>query len=194
MEQEYSLSFEMNFKNSILVSGKIATGKSSLINFLTNKFQISITSFGSMVKKKALEENIDPIKENLQKLGYELFTSLGPRKLLEEAIKNSKMNNAEKIIFDGVRHELILSEIEKISDKLLLIYLNAEENIRFSRYKTYTGIDNLSLQEFQELDSHPIELGTEKLSTYADLVIDTSKPFDNVCSLASEKIQHFFNQ
>lgn len=184
----------MNFDDSILVCGKIASGKSSLINYISNQFNIPIVSFGSMVKQKATDKDLKPIRKNFQDLGYELFKSLGPQKLLEQAIKYSKNENTQRIIFDGVRHESILSEIKKLSKKVLLIYLNANEDVRFPRYKKYSGLSDISLQVFHEMDNQPIELGTDSLETHADLIIDASQSFEKVCSLAGEKIQNFISQ
>jgi len=193
MVQVSSLRFEMIFKYTVLICGKIGSGKTSLINFLSNQFNLHIVSFGSMIKKKTSEKQIEPIRKNLQNLGYEMFTTLGAGKLVEEAINYSEVSNNYKIIFDGVRHEDVLSEIKKISNHLFLIYLNVNEDLRFSRFKIHNELPSLSPQEFQEIDNHPIELGIDKLKKYADFVIDSSQPFQKVCSLANDKINAFIS-
>ena len=87
----------MHFDDSILVCGKISSGKSSLINYISNQFNFPIVSFGSMVKQQIIDKDLKPIRKNLQDLGYELFKSLGPQRLLEETIKYSKNENIAKI-------------------------------------------------------------------------------------------------
>ncbi|MDE1765558.1 MAG: hypothetical protein KGI27_04680 [Thaumarchaeota archaeon] len=181
----------MKYKYSILICGKISSGKTSLIKHLSNEFKIPVTSFGKMIKDKVGETSKINTRKQLQDFGYDLFISSGARKILEIAIDHSGSVNSETMIFDGVRHESVFEEIKNISQKTLLIFLDARRDLRFLRYGRYIGSDNLSLAEFAEIDDHPIERGIDKLKEYSNLTIDASLPFDKVCSTADMTIQNF---
>lgn len=183
----------MHFRHSILICGKISSGKSSVINLLSDQLKIPVASFGTMVKKKAAEMGMMPGRRNLQDLGYELFTSLGPKQLVEEAVKHSGLENAKELVFDGVRHEFVLSEIRKMSDKLLLIYLQADEQTRFSRYKTRYGPANLSLEDFRKIDNHPIEAGIDRLEHHADFVVNATLSLEEVSSPIIDNVRSFLS-
>lgn len=183
----------MKYKYSILICGKISSGKTALIKYLTKEFDISVTSFGKMIKDKVENTNKNSTRKQLQDFGYDLFSSVGAKKILEMAIDHSNNNDSEKIIFDGVRHETVFKEIKNISQKTLLIFLDAKEDLRFSRFVKYTGSDNLSPLDFHEMDNHAIEFGTDKLKEYSDLIIDASQSLEKVCSIAKMKVQNFLS-
>lgn len=184
----------MHFSHSVLICGKISSGKSSVISVLSDQLKIPAASFGTMVKKKASEMGMNPTRKNLQDLGYELFTSMGPKQLVEEAVRYSALENAKDIVFDGVRHELVLSEIRKMSEKIFLIYLQADEQTRFSRYKARYGPENLSLENFRKIDNHPIEAGTDGLERHADSVVNAALSLEEVRTSIISNVRSFLSK
>lgn len=120
-------------------------------------------------------------RESYQKIGYELFTRLGAKKLLNLVMGNSDIKILQKVIFDGVRHISVLREIKNISNSVKVIFLEANESIRYFRYcdRKSTGT-NVSLDDFRKIDNHPIEQGIQELLKHADHIIDASKSFDLV--------------
>ena len=156
---------------SILVIGKINAGKTSLIKKISEHFGIPVISFGCMIKNLTQIKN--PTRLQLQNFGYEKFTTDGARKMLNDAINFSKNNYAKNIIFDGVRHNTVLEEIKKISQKILIIFLDADKKTRYERYREYSE-RNIPFEEFQKIDDHPIEKGIEAMKQFSDVVIDSS--------------------
>ena len=156
---------------SILIVGKINTGKSSLIQRISEHFEIPVTSFGYMISNLIQIEN--PTRVQLQNFGYEKFTTDGAGKILNDAINFSKNENAKNIIFDGVRHKTVLEEIIKISKKTFVVFLEADKKIRYERYRKNFK-SNITLEEFQKIDEHPIEQGIEIMKQFSDVVINSS--------------------
>jgi cytidylate kinase len=178
---------------SIVVCGRLCSGKSSVIQSIRSMFPVDTVSFGAMVKSKATEMQMEPTRHNLQELGYEFFTSRGPRTLIEMAIENAKCQNATRLIFDGVRHELVLSEIRRNTTTMLVIYLKAGESIRYNRYKKDHGPQELPFEEFQAIDRHPIEIGADSIEQSANLTIDATYSLDCVCRLANEAARYYLS-
>lgn len=176
---------------SILICGRISAGKTTVIKHLSKEFKIPVVSFGKMIKDIVDEAEKNPNRKQLQDYGYRLFSSIGAKKILEMAMDHSKNNLSKIIIFDGVRHESVVEEIKKISKKTLLIFLEANENLRFHRYVKYAGPSNLTLSDFHKIDDHGIERGINKLKDYSDLTIDASQPLEKVYSIAEAKVRSF---
>jgi dephospho-CoA kinase len=179
---------------SILVSGKIGSGKSHVSNYLTNQFHIPVVSFGRMIAAQSTLRGFAITRKNLQNFGYEMFTSLGPRLLVEEAIKLQKLQNTDALIFDGVRHELVLFEIKKMSRHVMTIFLKADQSTRYNRYRSKYDEKELSLIDFMEIDEHPIEKGIDNLEKYADVIIDASGELENVYLNAFHSVNQFISK
>jgi dephospho-CoA kinase len=190
MGRGFLLRFEkMDIGLSLVVCGKICSGKSSAIKFLIEKYPLSKVSFGDLVRRKASELGLEPTRESHQRLGYELFTNSGAKILLNEALDNLKSSASKYVVFDGVRHVSILTEIEAISRSTIVIYLEAEENIRFKRYQSKSPETKISVDDFRNIDNHPIEQGIQGLSRQADIIIDSSEPFELVCQRITDLLR-----
>lgn len=179
---------------SILLCGRIGSGKTTVARDLSKRFHIPLVSFGSLILSKAAEKGLSPTRENLQNLGYELFTSMGSRYLIEEAIKYSKQEISDKVIFDGVRHELVLSEIKARYGSIFLIFLKADESIRFRRYKLKQQTKELVYNDFLAIDRHPIEQGTDKLQQFANVTIDGSSELGSMLSGLYNNTEDFLSK
>jgi dephospho-CoA kinase len=180
----------MQISSVVIVCGKICSGKTSLINMLTQTFGGNIISFGLMVKEKLIEKNRDISRTNLQGLGYHLFKTMSSRDLINEAIKYAKINS-NIVYFDGVRHPNILFELQKLYVNNFVIYLKISEAIRFERYRSKYAMPDLSLDEFRTIDNHPIEIGTDLLEKNANIVLDSAGPieFNKLIGSLSKKLK-----
>jgi len=156
---------------SILIIGRINAGKSSLIKRISGHFEIPVTSFGRMIKDLVQIEN--PTRLQLQDFGHEKFITDGARKILGDAIDFSKNKNAKAIIFDGVRHKTVLEEINKISQKTLVVFLEVDDKTRYERYRENSGC-SITFEEFQKIDKHPIEQGIDEMKQFSDVIIHAS--------------------
>lgn len=157
--------------HSILIIGRINAGKSSLIERISEHFNIPVTSFGCMIKN--LIQVDSPTRSQLQDFGHRKFTKEGARKILDNAIDFSNNKTAKIIIFDGVRHKTVLEEINKISQKTFVIFLDADKKTRYERSREDSG-HSITFEEFQKIDEHPIEQEIDAMKQFSDVVINSS--------------------
>jgi len=172
----------MILKKSIIVCGKICSGKSMVIKFISEQTKWPIVSFGAFIRDISLKQNLPATRESYQQIGQDLFENWGAKKLLLEAIKFSVPLGQENVLFDGVRHKSVFFEIKRICEQTFLIYLAADEKIRYDRFNSRKNVGDagLSLEEFLKIDKQQIESGIEALGSSADLIVDASRPTQDI--------------
>lgn len=172
----------MILKKSIIVCGKICSGKSMVIKFISEQTKWPIVSFGAYIRDVSIKQNLPATREIYQQIGQDLFENWGAKKLLLEVIKFSVPSGQENVLVDGVRHQSVLYEVKRICEQTFVIYLAADEKTRFDRFNSRKNVGdaNLSFEDFLKIDHQPIESGIETLSSSADLVIDASRPLQDI--------------
>ena len=81
----------------------------------------------------------------------------------------------ETVIFDGVRHIDVLSEIRRRAGKTVAVYLDVCPQVRYQRRRSQ-GPTGISWQEFEAIDSHSVEGEIGTLAELCDFVVDASQP------------------
>ncbi|HXD31597.1 MAG TPA: AAA family ATPase [Pyrinomonadaceae bacterium] len=159
----------------IAVCGQIGSGKSSIIRELSKSYAWDTVSFGAYIKSQIAADH--PTRTDYQTLGEMLFATRGPKGLLEDAIKFSNPSS-DSLLIDGVRHVSILSELRKIYNDPIVIFLEVVDRVRYERF---TGRDKteptMSYAKFLDMCRHPIEQGIVAISEIADIVIDANRDF-----------------
>ncbi|MGB7290957.1 MAG: AAA family ATPase [Thermodesulfobacteriota bacterium] len=172
------------------MTGKICSGKSTVLKAISEEIHWPIISFGSYVRHIA-QGRMLPSKRNIyQALGAELYQTLGPKKFLIEVMRFHLKSDQENILFDGVRHESILKEIQNAFNIIYIIFLNADVKLRYKRLPTKrsNSEEKLSFEEFLKIDNHPVEVEIESLRKQANVIIDSSKPLKEILSEIHEFI------
>lgn len=172
----------MKFNKAIIVTGKICSGKTTILRALSQDLDWPIVSFGSYVRYIAKERNLHSKREVYQSLGSELYKTLGPNKFLTEVIKFHTKFDQDNILFDGVRHISILTEIQKAFRLVYTIYLDADVELRFRRFiaKQDPSEKKLSFEEFLKIDNHPVENEIELLKKQSNIIVDSSQQVNQV--------------
>lgn len=162
----------------IAVCGQIGSGKSSIIREISKTYGWNTVSFGAYIKSQIAADH--PTRSDYQSLGEMLFATRGPKGLLEDAIRFGKPCSSTFLI-DGVRHVSILTELRKIYNDVVIIFLNVSDSQRYERFTRRDDTDPpMSYDDFVQMCSHPIELGIPDLAKIADLVIDGNVDFEVV--------------
>lgn len=165
-------------KTSIIISGEICSGKSTLAKELSKKVNVPIASFGSYLTHYCSQHNVESTRRNLQDVG-ESFIQKDPKAFLMEVIKFSG-GNSYQLIFEGVRHKVILAEIISLSSATKLIYLETPEPIRHQRYNSRDGQNHIDIDSFRAKCNHPVEQDIKLLKPKANLILDGSKKIDEL--------------
>lgn len=174
----------MKFKVSIIIIGKICSGKSTLANDLSKWLGIPKCSFGRYLFNYAKDRNMQTDRDALQALGESLIEK-DHEAFLKDVIAFGGINN-EKMIFEGVRHHSILTDIKASSDNSLSIFLDVKEDVRLQRFvNREKDIDegHKAIGDFYRYSAHPVEHEVEELKAQCDFVITSNKSYRDFLKL-----------
>ena len=162
-------------KAAIVICGRIGSGKSTVCAMLASDLSIQVVSFGDYVRQMAQRDGLPNTRSALQNLGDCLYRQLGASGLLQGTLEMAGIGNDETVIFDSVRHIDVLSEIRRLADRAVAVYLDASPEVRYER-RRLQGPAGLSWQEFEAIDEHSVESEIGALEKLCDFVVDASQP------------------
>lgn len=182
-----------NIHKSVIVIGKICSGKSTLANFISEKYNLPIISFGGYIKSYCAKNNLSTDRKNLQDVG-ESFINTDHKKFLKDAILFSAKDKQE-IAFEGVRHKVILTEIKETSSQAIFIFVKADIETRYKRYvERKRDSDELNtFEQFKESDSHSVEKEIDELEELCDYVIDSAEDQDKNRKFICDQLDPLLN-
>lgn len=148
--------------------------------------------FSDILAQTLLIWDIPNTRENLQKLSIAMKNSFGQEALAHAAEFNIENETADIIILDGARRE---SEVEIIKKQTpsLLVYITADQKLRFERLKNRSekvGETGLSLEQFMKEETVETETLIPKLGKQADVKIENNGTLEEF----KKKIQDFYDQ
>lgn len=174
-------------KKSIIIIGAISSGKSTVAKHISEAYGIKIASFGGYLNDYSLRSSLPNDRKSLQDLGDEFIKSQ-PEKFLFDVI-DFPGSSAESLIFEGVRHLVILDLIKTNSAQAFSIFIDVPYYVRKERYLIRNK--DIDLQktsaEFEARNLHPVELEVLRLKEFCDLTIST---FED--SLLQTSLKEFF--
>ena len=165
-------------KLAVVICGRIGSGKSTAVDFVTAEFGFKAVSFGSYVRHLAALRGTPGTRDHLQDLGDCLFRSKGSSGFLEDALEHFRIDSHDSVVFDGVRHPEILADIRQAAAATIAVYLEVNQEERFRRHQARQA-SSWSLEEFLIVDGHPVEASIAMITDHCDLVVNA------VCSAAA---------
>lgn len=159
--------------NTIVIIGKIASGKTTLAEELSKRLNATVVSFGNYVRHITSIKGIEQNRTNLQNVGAELMHTIAPSQFVKEVfaygIGNAIISNSTLLV-EGVRHLSILNEIKKISHNCFVIYIDLkDEELITNAIKR----DEIEVIDAKRFFCHEVESGIDSLKEYADYVLTT---------------------
>ena len=184
----------MKFKNAIVLTGGIGTGKSTVVSFL-KMFGYKIID-ADKISKEVFEEKKELIQQifnttDRKKLRDIVFNDKNRLKQLEEIIlpevKKRVINLATKFEKDNVSYFVDLPlYFEKQNynefNKVVVVYAPKEKQI-----KRVTKRDNITISQIKTILNNQIDIEIKKQK--ADFVIDNSKDLKHL----QKEIEKFLN-
>lgn len=170
---------------SVMVSGRIASGKTSLAKRLSDRMTIRCVSFGSVVQGM-LPGTRSPTRGRLQDHGQHIMDAYGAGWLLLRALESHgiPLGCGARVIFDGVRHASMVDEIRSVSRASCVLFVDARPDVRLARYKS-RGRDRA--KAFRKADGHRVEAELGSIRREADFVIENSDSgLSTACARAEE--------
>lgn len=133
------------------LTGTIASGKSTVADILKEK-GFEHHTYSDILRIEAKKRNIEPTRENLQKLGNQFKDESKNLGILSKLIiENAK---SDKIIADGIRTLDEINELKKYPDAYI-IGVDAPLKIRYQRLKERRRSgDPLTFEKFRKVDDH----------------------------------------
>ena len=147
----------INLDVSIVIVGKIRSGKSTFAKSISKCLNFPIASFGEYLVDYSKQKNLPIHREVLQNLGNDLVREDSSDFLNKVVSYNGSPN---KVIFEGVRHKTIFDEIKNISEKSFAIYLDINEEIRLQRFiqqEKEIDLKSNAINDFYERNNHQVE-------------------------------------
>ncbi len=162
------------------LTGLASSGKGEVAKYL-EKNSFSKLVFSNVLKEEAEKRGLlknrtyEEQKNIFSKLGDQLRRETGKWEILaEKLIEKIKSNNLEKVVVDGFRSVEEVNLFKKNFENFYLVYINADEEIRFKRRKLEDS--NINIENFRARDKRDIEeKGLGKVIELADFTIDNNE-------------------
>jgi cytidylate kinase len=180
-----------SIKISIIIIGRICSGKTTYSKEIAKFLDIRTKSFGAYLKYYCELNGIAVNRENLQKIGEE-YIKTQPKIFLEKVL-SFEDDGSDIIIIEGVRHKIIFDELLQLSENIFPIFIDADQQTRYQRYINRNKESDIivSLKQFLAIDNHPVEMEIESLKSKCSLIIDS---VDQPINIAMESIKDFLNK
>jgi cytidylate kinase len=172
-------------ETSILIIGKICSGKSTLAKDISRWLNFPMASFGKYLAEYSKNNSLPINREAFQELGNS-FIQKDHSGFLNSVIDFT--GNQQKMIFEGVRHNVIFDDISSLSKNTLSIYLDVSEPLRLERFiNREKDIDSAIRAEadFHRYNSHPVEKEVDQLKDKCDFVITTKRGYKELLKILS---------
>lgn len=160
-------------------SGKISSGKSTLVSTVANSLGFARASFGDYVRSVAGERGLDDSREQLQAVGESLVNGDVTQFCLS-VLAQAGWLDGQPLIVDGIRHRQVLETMKQLVAPLpfLLVFVQTDEAVREERLRREEDIKQGWLQQ---IDAHSTEVQVQSvLSNLADLTVDGSKSIEEL--------------
>ena len=172
--------------NSVVIVGKIASGKTTLAKEISYRLKATVISFGDYLRYIAKSKGLNPDRNILQALGLEMINTKIPSQfvsdVVEYCLRNSDFRH-DRLVFEGVRHESILNAIKKISHRCIVIYIELDNKQLIENALKREGGDPASIIKFL---NHEVESEINDMKEQADVVffeLPSEKDIQKICEL-----------
>ncbi len=164
---------------AVALAGKIGSGKTTVTSSLAHLLRWHRASFGDYVRLIVRERGLPETREELQRVGTEILRE-NPRHFCSSVLLNCGWTCRENLIIDGLRHVETIEIIRKLVEPapLKIVFLSLDEETRIERVKRRgeTDITMIALA-----DTHSSEQQVDSiLATMADLIVDASRPVEEI--------------
>ena len=171
----------------VCFSGKIGSGKSSVLAALGNKLHWKRTGFGDYLRAEIVKAGGDPSsREALQDIGKRLVES-DPDGFCRAVLAYGDYQAGDNLFLDGVRHVDIFNLLKRIAAPadVRLIFLSVTDDVQRSRVTTRPDSDDLV-----RAAGHTVESDlADSLPQRADININADQPLDEVVATCIHTIQ-----
>lgn len=161
----------------LLLSGSIASGKSSVANELVRQYGFCSVGTGRYLAGLCEEKGLESTRLNLQNLGDDLDTKTAFQWPITVASHSIEQNpKIDKWLLDSVRKQQQVANFrDRFGAQVLHVHLYAPEDILKARYdsRLKSNAANLNSVSYAKAIDHPNEIAARSLGCLANLTFDT---------------------
>src|SRR5260370_30250835 len=155
-------------KMIVLLSGSVASGKSTLASLLSERFGFEVVKTWQLLK--TVKPDVPQDRESLQALGEELDKKTGGQWVVEELDKVVRTKTEALIVVDAVRIQGQIDFVRRgFGPSVRHIHLEAPTETLAKRYKTRTGKPIKALDSYEDVLKNEPEREVPKLAGRADI-------------------------
>ncbi len=162
----------------VLLSGSVASGKSTLASLLEQEFGFQIIKTWQLLK--SIRPDVSDDRQALQELGEKLDKKTNGGWVLEELDKKIRADNEDAMyVIDAVRIQGQIDAIRRGFGRIVRhIHLNAPIEELTSRYKKRKSKTIKEFVSYDKVLENQTEKDVPKLAESADIVVDTARCLD----------------
>lgn len=161
-------------KRILLLSGPIASGKSSISQFLQENYGFAAISSGAFLREQLVARSKPIDRQQLQELGDALDAATDFSWIIESVARPiiDAQPHIDNWILDAVRkpRQIELFRLN-YTESIRHVHVVAPESVLQRRYAER----GVGLAQYQANISHPNEQSARSLATHADKVVDTDE-------------------
>lgn len=158
----------------VLLSGSVASGKSTLASLLERHFGFVIVKTWQLLK--AIKSDVAQDREALQALGEDLDKKTDGKWVVEELDKVVRSTPDALVVVDSVRIQGQIDFVRRgFGSRVKHIHLESPVETLAKRYKLRTGKPIKEFGSYDEVLKNETERDVPKLRGAADIVIDTNR-------------------
>lgn len=177
------------------LTGEIATGKTTLSEYLCFKHGFRSLRYSQIIRKLYV---CDEGRSTLQYIGNEISRDIvKQRQLSLEIIKEIESHPNTNYVIDGLRHQVDLDTLsEYFGDSFTLLDIQATFNNMFSRYNK-RNIEQISKEEFRSILANDAEKDIISLSMHCyanDNIIMNNKTYKSYFETVEIKLKELLCQ
>ncbi len=153
------------------LSGRIASGKSHVAQYLQQRYRFLILRYSDLLARMLAERNSPVNRDTLQAIGLELGRTIGYDGLTRVLLEGANVD--QNYVVDGVRHLVAHEYLKRFcQDRFCLIYRDVDQVQRLRFYNARHKDDPpLTVEQFRVIDEAPVEGEIEALRVQADLIL-----------------------
>ncbi len=172
------------------ITGKIASGKTTVAKYIVKKYNGNSHRFSTVLRDVADRMHLEKNRKNLQKIST-IFKQNFNEDILSKVIFHDVDNDKHKIIvIDGVRRLSDVAYLKKLNG-FKLIYIKTDIKKSYERILTRgenSDDINKTFKDFQKDHKREAEIKIKNLKKDANIIIDNNGNLDELYSQIDEII------
>jgi dephospho-CoA kinase len=173
------------------LASQIAAGKGTITQYAVKNHNASSYRFSTILRDILDRLYLEHSRDNTSKLSTMLRKNFSEDILAKVMYEDVKKDQHQIIIIDGVRRLADIKYLKKLPE-FKLVFIDADIKKRYQRIilrRENVDDENKSFEQFKKDHELETELQIEGLRSFADIVIDNNKTFDDLYNQIDEIIK-----